>query len=1156
MNLLRDRSFNLNVGSNGLEFNEEHFAPTPIEMTSDRGSRIDGELEELYTYARILSNLKEKVITPIQDIILTLDFESPGLRCVKRICSQLTVIEEMVVKFHKYSVQFFKNTTIGEERRIFKNCASCLNAIIKAWEEYLVAYAEADAFEAFEEVTRLPQSKAVIEGGYREFSDVCNYTSYLTGSIHKEPILSRILSLKLSCLLLIIHEERASIVVLSNELSLSVDAQMEKDEADFNQSCDKLARLTEKKRNLQNQVEATRKFWSEHPKLLNCLEVKSIKKLIMLSSKERKLSYLKWSSYSIGFVLFQDSLLKFTIDFLGNYEAQVLPLNLLWVYASKSKPESRLQIQLIAPEVHLVLQCSSQDDRDYWVRAINEATIDYLCVPRQETTNKHLGAASSLFWPPPVRKGSYTFAGGQYQSAKYTGAWLEGKQHGRGTIVWLDGKAFVGYFRKGLYHGRGKLSMPHTSDNNGKRLEVYEGQFEEGLYHGFGVLCFTNGNNYEGEWYRGQRHGHGRYHLIRDNQYSTYIGEWANGKRNGFGVENATDAEKSYHGMWKDDVREGQGFTITTGDQYCACRFRDNMLAGRGFIINGQGKSYEGWLSGTMGLNGIGELRLGDDTVISGTFSGKWDEWVKVGSELRLTSGFISKQEVARKSVRLDYISWEGKALKYSATSQAKWCSLFDKCKLALHLVEKELESPTPSQLFRSKSGVRKPFRDEQDSNIINRNNTMNHTKPTHNNLTKSHTLIGYNRTNSSGVLKAKKHSFDITVGPVTEPTKVSSPIDEDIRRCLTPDLKGGNERWRSKSNPEEYLKRETSQVTKIKFKRINSLILSIDSSQIVEVELPTPSISPNSKPSHTTIESEPDSSFEISSFNPSSASTSQELMLLESSSFTDSQIIINDIKKNLFDQLNTYCSSNTHPLGKLVRDLKDVIFESYAGIGASQYLLPHAIQDTKVFLEKLAEIVQKFAPFMIDDKAKLHGMIPQEFIEENIHIIDVYFLSDLFIPRIYHTLFTLFSLFQQKNDSQYETAVSLLSFIRCNDLMTLFSIDSFPFDPDWHKQPSQMLATISQEYTIQGKLNIIKRSVNTMLENLKDCNNELTTDVIIPYFQIVIIYARVKKMSTQLHYIYTFMDPRLSQGEFGFLLTLLEGCYMMLSPDKLPCCL
>ena len=1151
MNLRRDRSFNLNIGLDGLEFNEEHFAGTPMETSSDRGSRIEGELEELNTYARILSNLKSKVVTPIQDIILSLDLDTPGLRCVRRICSQLTVVEEMIVKFHRYSVQFFKSTTLPEERRIFKNCASCLNSIIKAWEEYLVAYAEADAFEAFEEVTKLPQSRSVIESGYSEFADVCNYASSMSSSIHKESISSRILSLKLSCLFRITHEERASVVVLSNELNLSIDSSKIKEEEGFDQSCDKLARLTEKKRQLQSQVDVTRKFWSEHPKLLNCVEIKNIKKLILVTSKERKLSNTKWTSYSLGFVLFQDSLLKFTIDFIGNYEAQIIRLDLLWVYASKSKPESRLQIQLIAPEVHLVLQCGNQDDRDYWVRAINEATIDHLGTPRQECTN--LARTSSLLWPPTVRKGSCTFTSGQYQSAKYTGAWVEGKQHGRGTIIWPDGKAFVGYFRKGLYHGRGKLSCPHTSENDGKLLEVYEGQFEEGMYHGYGSLYFTNGDQYEGEWYKGQRHGHGRFLLTQNNQYSTYIGEWANGKRNGFGVENATDAEKSYHGMWRDDVREGQGLTITTGDQYCAGRFKDNTLGGRGFIINGQGKSYEGWLSGSMGLNGMGELRLGSDLVVSGTFSGRWGEWARMGSELRIINGLISKQETVRKSIRFDYIPWEAKAVKYSAKSQSKWCSLFDKCKQVLHLVDSD--SPTPP-LSRRKSTNKRLSREEQEFHSLRRNNTMNHEKAAHNAINKSHTLIGMHRINSNGVVRAKKHSFDITVGPVISPTQASTPINEDIRRCLTVELKGESMRLRSRSNPEEYFNPVISptRVVKMLCTRTSSLNLCIDSSQIVETDT-TPSRSPNSKLSLPTIESEPDSSSEISSFNPSSSSSnSQELMLLESSNFTDSQIIINEIKKTLFDQLNTYCSSSTHPLGKLVKDLKDVIFESYAGIGASQYLLPHAILDTKVFLEKLAEIVQKFAPFMIDDKVKLPGMTTQEFLEENIHIIDVYFLSDLFIPRIYHTLFTLFSLFQLNNDSQYETAVSLLSYIQCNDLMKLFSIEIFPSVSDWYREPSQILSTISQEYTIQGKLNIIKRSVHNMLENLKESNSELTTDVIIPYFQVVIVYARVKKLSTELHYIYTFMDPKLSQGEFGFLLTLLEGCYMLLAPDKLPC--
>ncbi|KAI6656543.1 Alsin-like [Oopsacas minuta] len=1142
MSLRKDRSINL-VRMSQLEFNEEHFAYTPIETELDRGSRIDIELEELNTYTRVLTNLKQNLVIPIQDIILSLSSETHGLRCVKRICSHLIVVEEMVVKFHKYSVMYFKNTAIAEERRIFINCASCLTATIKAWEEYLVAYAEADAFEAFEEVAKLPSAHEIIERGYTEFAEFCNHS--LEGSSHKESSNAK-LSLKLSSLLLIFHEERASIVVLSNELYVSMGTHTEKNESDFKMSCDKLARLTERKRNLHNQVEVTRKFWNEHPKLLNCLEVKSIKKLIILTSKDRKLNYVKWSSHTIGFVLFQDSLLKYTIDFMGNYDAQTLPLTLLWVYAGKSKPESRLQIQLISPEAHLVLQCNSQDDRDYWVKAINEATIDYLGAPRQEITNKRIESTSSLLWPPPVRKTAYVFQLGQYQGAKYIGFWVDGKQNGRGTCNWPDGKLYVGYFRKGLFHGTGSLKIPHVIENEGKRMEVYDGNFKEGLYHGQGILSYANGDRYEGEWSKGQRQGYGKFSLTRNNQYSMYIGEWANGKRNGFGVENATDAEKSYHGMWKDDIREGQGFTITTGDLYCSCRFRENLLAGRGFIINGTGRSYEGWLNGEMGINGSGELRLEDNTVINGAFNGKWSDWIGIGTELKVTTGFITKQEVTRKSQRFDFINWEEKALKYSVCSDMKWCSLFEKCKIVLHLVEKE---PDPhSSYSRSKSYRGKSADQEQTISGCHRANTINNGKP--HPIKKSGTMVGINGhtnvisspVNSFDITVGSVNSFDITVGSVTSPLS-STPDIEEMKKDLQLDLKTVFRRSRSLSNPEEYAQEENKPV-----ERRYSVNIYNDEFRKSELEsMPPLSQTPNSKRCSPNFDSEPELFSEFNSLNQSSPQTTQGLMFqsLDWGGTTDTKVI-NQIKKTLFDKLNTYFSSNTHALGKLVKDLSDVILESYAGIGASQYLLPHAIQDTKIFLKKLAEIVQKFAPFMMDDQV--------EIIEENIHMLDSYFLSDLFISRIYHTLFTLFSLFQAKNDSQYEIAVSILSHMRCSDLMLLFGIQNVPSDLDWYNRASQILSTITHEYTIEGKLNILKRSVNTMLASLKDCSSELTTDVIIPYFQIVIVYARVQKMSTELHYIYTFMDPRLSQGEFGFLLTLLEGCYMMLTPDKLPC--
>ena len=1179
--MTQNKSFQQLIGSEELNFSEEHFAPTPDEVPVDRGSRIENELEELNTYVRVISNLKEKVIIPIQDIIIGSDVESPGIRCVKRICSHLIVIQEMVLKLHNYSSLYFNNSHF-DGHKTFSNSASCLNAIIKAWEEYLVAYAEADAFEAFEEVIRLKNTKRIIDRGYEEFAHLCSSISFEVSS-QKNGRSNRIIALKLACLLLLTHEQRASIVVLSNEFLISIETQTETEEmTTFKLICDKLARLTERNRVLQNQVNGTRKFWNEHPKLLNCLEVRDNKKLIILSSKDKKLTYPKWSSHSIGFVLFPDSLLKFTIDFLGNYEAQVLPLKLLWVYAGRTRPETRLQMQIIAPEVQLTLLCGSEGDRDYWVRAINEATIDYLGSPRQETNRKLGGATSSLLWPPQLRKCTYIFTSGTFQTAKYTGQWLEGKPNGKGNMIWPDGKFYMGDFRKGLFHGKGKYSMSQNMEDGS--MDIYEGQFEEGQFNGYGVLSFGNSDRYEGEWLKGQRHGHGKFYLTHDNNYSVYIGEWANGKRSGFGIENSTEAEKSYHGMWREDIREGQGLTITTRDEYCACHFKENTLSGRGFIINGKGKSYEGWLAGMMVLNGTGELRLSDGTVMSGLFSGKWNEWVYMGSDLKITNGFITKNASRKKSARFMDMDWEEKALKYAASSEMKWCSLFEKCKMVLHLVEKDPSSPIRG--LRNDQSIRKRMAsvpNNRGPHSLQPDARTNSVSREHNMKPRPYAV--YSVLPSDGIVNASKDSFDLSVGPVCMPPSQStanSEREERKKRMVLDLKKKQKDRVRSSSNPEPYSYFSSTSPS-------NGKVLTRRASEMIRLDSPHSSDENTSPSDRTTPDLEggtPNMTTPSTSTTPSNFSRSRSVQFsqysmnislesssvvasplvetrqvidtsLEYSDFTNCEIAVEQIKKNLFEQLNTHCSSTSHPLGKLVTDLKDVIFESYAGIGASQYLLPHAIQDAKVFLRKLAEIVQKYAPFMIDEKAQLYGMIPKQIIEENSHLIDSYFISDLFLPRVYHTLFTLFSLMQEYNDSQYEITVAILSRMNCSNLMELFSINTpYPSDPDWYQGASQVLSTITQEYTIEGKLTILQRSVNTMLENLKDCKTELCTDVIIPYFQVVIIYARVKKLSTELHYIYTFMDPKLSQGEFGFLLTLLEGCYMMLTPDKIPCCL
>eukprot|EP00746_Dinoflagellata_sp_MGD_P074512 gnl/MRDRNA2_/MRDRNA2_30088_c0_seq2.p1 gnl/MRDRNA2_/MRDRNA2_30088_c0~~gnl/MRDRNA2_/MRDRNA2_30088_c0_seq2.p1 ORF type:complete len:180 (-),score=22.26 gnl/MRDRNA2_/MRDRNA2_30088_c0_seq2:69-608(-) len=75
---------------------------------------------------------------------------------------------------------------------------------------------------------------------------------------------------------------------------------------------------------------------------------------------------------------------------------------------------------------------------------------------------------------------------------RYTGDFLNGKQHGRGTMLLRSGNRYEGDFRHGEMHGEGTLVF-----KTGNR---YEGQFFQGHMHGLGVMRFKDGTSYEGEF--------------------------------------------------------------------------------------------------------------------------------------------------------------------------------------------------------------------------------------------------------------------------------------------------------------------------------------------------------------------------------------------------------------------------------------------------------------------------------------------------------------------------------------------------------------------------------------------------------------------------------------------------------------------------------
>ena len=118
-----------------------------------------------------------------------------------------------------------------------------------------------------------------------------------------------------------------------------------------------------------------------------------------------------------------------------------------------------------------------------------------------------------------LRRGSHV----PHEGGSYVGAWVHGKKHGHGKMIYANGTVYDGAWLANERHGRGA-----QTDNGGNK---YLGEWEHGKRHGTGSFTFgTTGVQYVGAWSDDRMHGDG---VLREPRGKRVEGTWGMGKRNG-----------------------------------------------------------------------------------------------------------------------------------------------------------------------------------------------------------------------------------------------------------------------------------------------------------------------------------------------------------------------------------------------------------------------------------------------------------------------------------------------------------------------------------------------------------------------------------------------------------------------------------------------
>ena len=112
----------------------------------------------------------------------------------------------------------------------------------------------------------------------------------------------------------------------------------------------------------------------------------------------------------------------------------------------------------------------------------------------------------------PVETKSMNVSAGEY-SGYYVGEVLNGQRHGKGKITYTEaprkGNEYEGEWKKDRKHGHGVYKW---ADGH-----IYEGNFKDGKFDGHGVYKHASGDIYEGNYKDDKRNGHGVLKLANGN---------------------------------------------------------------------------------------------------------------------------------------------------------------------------------------------------------------------------------------------------------------------------------------------------------------------------------------------------------------------------------------------------------------------------------------------------------------------------------------------------------------------------------------------------------------------------------------------------------------------------------------------------------------
>lgn len=248
-------------------------------------------------------------------------------------------------------------------------------------------------------------------------------------------------------------------------------------------------------------------------------------------------------------------------------------------------------------------------------------------------------------WRDDCRHGAGSFT--DAKRCVHVHTWSADRREGPGIIRLSNGVRF-----DGRWQGDGLLEGVYGFPNG----DAYRGGWNEErmVREGRGTCRSANGDEHEGDWLDGQRHGAGVMRYADTG--AVYTGQWAGdlpsgegrfedadgvyegnfvrGERSGYGTQTGPDGSV-YRGHWQRDMRAGQGTQrdATHNITYTGIFLHDRLQGAGSVVRHAAREAYDGtWLDGLE--QGHGTLQLSNGDVMRGV----WMRGEQVGGHVQLAA--------------------------------------------------------------------------------------------------------------------------------------------------------------------------------------------------------------------------------------------------------------------------------------------------------------------------------------------------------------------------------------------------------------------------------------------------------------------------------------------------------------------------------------